>query len=464
METKLLDKQSVSAKFAVTIPQADVDKTYSTVLRGLSKQVRVPGFRPGKAPKGVLIQRIGADALAQEVRDFLVETNYPKAVQELELQPVHAHFDAEEPAEGSDYTFEVEVDLYPSVDLPDTSEIIIDSAAEPLTPDLLEASIDQLRNEYATQVPVERPIEEHDVLMVELVPDEEAPADTEPGRMPIDLERTTENLRAQLIGKKMDEEVELTLEAPQGLEAEDEDAPEPTKLKVIIRDIKAKEKPELDDEFAKTLGMETWSEVEQRLRDSVQAQLNSDAFDAQREEFIEKLVAETDFDLPKSIVNRRKLDMLNNLGQDLKKEGLTLEQYISENENYEDKEEFEADLQESAEAAVKRDIVLEQLLEQRGSTVTNEEFEAALRYLASQYGQDVPKFRRERGDTWIENYRFLLTRDKAVREAVRELVGEPEEDEDTKAEAAEEATDDADVPESKPAEPSDDKAEDEAKD
>ena len=450
METKLIEKQSVSAKFAVIIPQAEVDKTYSTVLRGLAKQVRVPGFRPGKAPKGVLLQRIGEDALNQEVRDYLVETNYPKAVKELELLPVHAHFDAEEPSEGSDYTFEVEVDLYPEVELPDTSEIIIDSAPEPLTDAMLEASIEQLRNEYATQVPVERAVEENDVLMVELVPDEAVPEGSEPGRMPIDLERTTDNLREQLIGKTMDEELELTLEVPEGIE-DDEDTPEPTKLKVIIRDIKAKEKPELDDELAKTLGLESWSEVETRIRESIQAQLDSDAFDAQREEFIEKLVEETDFDLPKSIVNRRKADMLTNLNDDLKQEGLTLEDYISENEIYEDKEEFEEDLQASAEAAVKRDIVLEQLLEQRGTTLSNEEFNAALRYLASQYGSDVAKFRRERGDAWLQNYRFLLARDKAVRETVRELVGEPETDEDAKVEEVkvEEATESEEVKEAK---------------
>lgn len=444
METNLLDKQSVSAKFAVTIPQKEVGQTFDRVLRSVSRQVRIPGFRPGKAPKGVLLKHIGGpEVLAQEVRDYLVESSYPKAVKELDLAPVHAHFDAKEPSEGSDYTFEVEVDLYPDIELPDISEIVIDSAPEPLTDDMLEASIENLRNEYATQVPVERPAEAGDILMLELVPGEDAPEDAEPGRMPVDLSRTTDNLREQLVGKSMDEELELTLEPPT-LDEEDEDPDEPVKLKVIIRDIKEKELPGKDDEFAKTLGLESWEEVETRVKESIQAQLDSDAFEAQREEFIEKLVEETDFDLPKSIVSRRKVEMLNNLGQDLKREDLSLEDYIEQNDEYDDKEDFEADLQSSAEAAVKRDLVLEQLLEKRGTTLSNDEFNNALRYMAAQYGQDVAKFRRERGDTWLENYRFLLTRDKAVREAVRELVGEPEAeaDEAAKVEAAETAEED----------------------
>ena len=438
MQTNLIDRQPTSAKLEVTIPAQEVDKTYTEVFRALSRQVRVPGFRPGKAPKGVIIQHIGQDALNQEVRDALVEANYPQAVRELELVPVDARLNAEEPTEGSDYTFEVDLELFPDFDLPDLSEIVIDTAAPPLTDQMVEESVAELQNENALQVPVDRPVEPGDYVLVETV--REGAEEGEASVLPIDLERVDESFAKQLIGKSMGDEVELNLTAGQD-EAEDDEveaageedgegdmeaakAPEMPTLKVIIKDVKEKEKPDVDDEFAKTLGFETWSEVDAKIRENLQAELDAEAFQEQREEFIEKLVEETTVDLPPSLVTRRKSSLLSNLTRELQQAGLTLEDYLENLEKGEKREEFDAELQESAEAAVKRDLVLERLMDARGTTVDNQEFNDALTYMAARERKDLATFQREMGQEWLTNYRFLLARDKAVRETVRELLGE----------------------------------------
>lgn len=452
MQTNLTHKEGVNAKFEVTIPAEDVDKTYDLVLRSVARQVRVPGFRPGKAPKGVLIKQIGQDSLNQEVRDALVEQNYPKAVKELELTPIHAHFDAKEPSEGSDFTFEVEVDLYPDFSLPDFNEIIIDSAAPPLTDAMVEEAAAELQRENAVQIPVERPIEPGDYVLVETVRDE---GEESGSVLPIDLERVDEAFAAQLIGKATGDEIELDLTAgsqddeDEALEAQSETddeasdektleaadeaeeaeaAPEMPKLKVIVKDVKEKEKPELDDELAKTLGFETWQEVDAKIRENLQAQLDADAFEEQREEFIDKLVEEVELELPKSLVSRRKANLLNNLAQDLQKNGVSIDAYLKKLDADGKREEFDAELEASANAGVKRDLVLEQLLEQRGTKVSDEELEDAVRYLAMRERKDPKSFKKEMGTDWLENYRFLLMRDRAVRETVRELLGIEDED------------------------------------
>lgn len=452
MQTNLTHKEGVNAKFEVTIPAEDVDKTYDLVLRSVARQVRVPGFRPGKAPKGVLIKQIGQDSLNQEVRDALVEQNYPKAVKELELTPIHAHFDAKEPSEGSDFTFEVEVDLYPDFSLPDFNEIIIDSAAPPLTDAMVEEAAAELQRENAVQIPVERPIEPGDYVLVETVRDE---GEESGSVLPIDLERVDEAFAAQLIGKATGDEIELDLTAgsqddeDEALEAQSETddeasdektleaadeaeeaeaAPEMPKLKVIVKDVKEKEKPELDDELAKTLGFETWQEVDAKIRENLQAQLDADAFEEQREEFIDKLVEEVELELPKSLVSRRKANLLNNLAQDLQKNGVSIDAYLKKLDEDGKREEFDAELEASANAGVKRDLVLEQLLEQRGTKVSDEELEDAVRYLAMRERKDPKSFKKEMGTDWLENYRFLLMRDRAVRETVRELLGIEDED------------------------------------
>ena len=463
MQTEILERQDVSAKFKVEVPAEEVNKAYSAILRSLARQVKVPGFRPGKAPRGVIEAKVGKDAVAQEVRDALVETYYPQAAQELELNPVHAHFHAHEPVEGEDYSFEVEVELYPEVKLPNVQDIVIDTSGEPVTDEMVSETIENLQSENATLVPVERPAEAGDYLTVESL------GETAGSTMPIDLERVGEALAAQFYGKSIGDEVALKLDVPtppemeedvevegvaeegetseeveasqeaeeQTVEQTDEEVAEAlTVLNVVIRDIKAKEKPEPDDEFAQTLGFDTWEEAETQIRRSIQAQLDQETFSEQQEEFIDKLVEESELGVPQSLLNRRKRNLLENLAQDLQGRGMDMQSYLASLEADDKRQEFEDELDEAARTGVKRDLVLEKLLEVRGTQITTEELDAALTYMAQRQQSSAAKLRQELGREGVENYRFLLARDKAVREAVRELLGS---DEEVSAEADEQS-------------------------
>ena len=484
MQTEILERQDVSAKFKVDVPAEEVNKAYSTIVRSLARQVKVPGFRPGKAPRGVIEARVGKDAVAQEVRDALVETYYPQAAQELELNPVSANFHAHEPVEGEDYTFEVEVELYPEVNLPKIEDIVIDTEGAPVTDEMVAETVENLQSENATLVPVERPAEAGDYLTVESL------GETAGSTMPIDLERVGDNLAEQFYGKSIGDEVALKLDVPTPPEmeeaedeevlaegeseesteevaadsdqdlseaegssedaqaeenAEDEDIDALTVLNVVIRDIKAKEKPEPDDEFAQTLGFDTWEEAEAQIRRSLQAQMDQEIFSEQQEEFVDKLVEETELSVPQSLINRRKRNLLENLAQDLQGRGMNMQTYLQSLETDDKRQAFEDELEEAAVAGVKRDLVLEKLLETRGAQVTTEELDAALTYMAQRQQSNVAKLRQELGREGVENYRFLLARDKAVRETVRELLGEDEVEQAEVEQAEAEQEDDTDL-------------------
>jgi trigger factor len=413
MQTQLLEKEAIRAKFAVTVPSDEVGKAFEATWRSLARQVKVPGFRPGKAPRGVLEARVGKAEVAEEVREVLVDTYYPQAVRELELLPIHAHFHAHPPSEGQDYTFEVEVELYPPVSLPELSEIVIDTEPRTVDETMLQEAVEGLRRDHATLVPVERPAEATDFLVVEGVGGEPS--------LPLDLERVSDNLAAQLIGKAMGETVELFL-----ADRDDEqEAPARRSLKVVIKDIKAKEKPAPDDEFAKTLGFESWAEAETKLRDSLQQQLDEQTFEEQVREFTDKLVAQTELEVPESMLQRRRHSLLHDLEHELGHQGLTVKSYQAQLERLGKREEFEGELNETALRRVKRDLVLEKLLELRGTAVSEEEFEASLRYLAQRRRGTVQKVKKELGEEGLTNYRFLLARNRALRETVRELVAPP---------------------------------------
>ena len=190
-----------------------------------------------------------------------------------------------------------------------------------------------------------------------------------------------------------------------------------------MRDVREKELPEADDEFAKTLGMDTWAEVEAQVRRGLETRLAQEALAAQQEEFTEKLLLETDVAVPPSLKARRKNSLLQNLSRDLEGRNLTLQAYLESLDAEEGKRaEFERELDETAEAAVKRDLVLERVLEARGTTLPDAEFEAAIAYTARRQNTTPQNLKRDLGENGLTNYRFLLTRDKAVRETVEELV------------------------------------------
>ena len=410
METELLDKTAIRAKFRVTVPSNIVTKGFQSTLTTLSRQVRVPGFRPGKAPRGVILRRIGEDALKDEVREALINTNYPIAIDELGLTAIHANFEAEPPVEGEAYSFEVSIDLYPEFTLPNLTEITLDSTNRTVTDDDTQNAVEQLANRNATLIPVDRAINTKDYVLVEPVSSE---GETSP--LPIDLEQAGDDLVKQLVGNKQGAELEVTFAGPN-------DNLEPTSLKVKIVDVKEKELPDLDDDFAKTLGLETWDEVTTRIQENLQAQFEHEDFENHRQEFVEKLLKQTTFEIPDSLLNRRKVHFLEELAQDLSQRNLTIDSYLASLEEDGNRSEFDDNLNKRVEFEVRRDLVLEKVHDALGSDVKDDDFNRALEGLAAREGKDAARFKRDQGESWLANYRLLMSRDQTLSSLVREKV------------------------------------------
>lgn len=429
MEAQLVEKKPVTATVNITIKAEDVDRAFDEVLGRLSRQIRVPGFRPGKAPRGVLERRVGAEALGAEVRDALVDDAYPRAMRELDLVPVDAHFHADEPKRGEDFEIVVHAELFPDVELPELSELKVETEIPEIGDDEVEEAIEQLRRENATQVPVDRPIAETDWVLLESLPKAEEGADAEEAQaeegagstFPVDLERAGDELKEQLLGHSIGDEVVIKLT---DTAVDDEEGnPVIREVPVKVVDVKEKELPEAGEEFATQLGLDSWEEVLTRVRESLTEQAQRDGYQAQQTELIDKLVGGATLELPPSLINRRKRSLLQDLAHDLSHQGITFDQYLKRLEENGSREEFEQELDEAAQKGVRRDLVLERLLEVRGTELSEEEFLDAAKQLAQQRGQDVGGMLAELGEEWEQNYRFLLRRDKAVRELLAELTG-----------------------------------------
>lgn len=421
MEARITEQTDVTATLEITISAATVDATFEQVLGILGKSVNVPGFRPGKAPRGVLIARVGEEALAHEVREAIVDKHYPQAIRDFNLTPVSAHTHADSPQAGNDFTFTVHTELFPEFTLADVDTINIETVETPISDEDVQATVTRLQNDHATLVPVERPAEANDLVTIE--------SQGEGGQqMPVDLERTEAHLLDQLIGRSIGERLVLDLgEDPSTPAAAGDDEGEPAAVRrtldIVIHDIKAKERPAIDDAFAATLGFGSWAEVDAEIRRGLGAERARATFRIQRDEFVQKLMAATEVSLPPSLVRRKQQNLLEDLRTDLERRNMTFEQYLVSLEARGEKEKFEQEWREAAERGVKRDLVLEQLMDARGVAIEDHEFELALRQVAQRERSDVEKFKREQGEEWLSNFRYLLARDKTLEFIVRSKVG-----------------------------------------
>lgn len=430
METRLVEHEGITATIKVTATAAEVDQMFTKVLNELSREMRIPGFRPGKAPAGIVEKRLGADAVQHEVRDALVDEIYETAIKEHNFTPVHAAVDAGHPERGSDFEFLINLELVPEIVLPPKSELRITTEKKVVTEDDINAVVDDMRRENAVHVPVDRPVQQDDWVLIENLSDaipeaaeEEASEDeTEPAphTFPVDLEVAGDELRNGLIGANIGDVVDVVLTDTADLD--EEGNPTLRTLKIKVHDVKEKEKPEPGDEFATDLGMENWEAVITRIRETLEQRAAFETLDKQRNELVEQLVSAADLDVPESLVNRRKQDLLQDLINDLKNQGLTFEEYLARLDEQETREEFEQELDEAARSAMRRDLVLEQVLIERGTELSNEEFASALTHLAQQRRSTPARLLKELGNEWAENYRFLLRRDKALEELLHELI------------------------------------------
>ncbi len=411
MEVKVLEKESINAKIKVDIPAKEVSNAYKAVLQSVARQVKIAGFRPGRAPKGVLIKHVGEEILNEEVKDYLVERSLAKALKDNDLVAVSFDIDAKAAQDNSDFSYEVKLELYPDISMPKLDEIIIDTHKEEVSEEELKESLEYLLEQNAILVPVERKVKAKDQLMIDIIRDEKEGGEN--SSMPIDLAAVDKDFAKQFIGKKIDDEFELKVDAPEG--------EEDIILKVKITDVKEKELAKLDDDFAKDLGLESFEELEKNVKSNMQYKKDSDTFTEQREEFIEKLLLETNFELPESLVKRQEKSIMEKLTEDLTKEGLSFEDYIKE--QYSGKaDKFYAELKTNAQKKIKTDLILEQLMTDRKTKLTNKEFEGQLAIIANRYNQKTNAFKKEMGKDWLNNYRFMLERDKSVSEALAEIL------------------------------------------
>jgi len=402
---EILERSGYRVKVRVEVPKEKVEERYQALLRDVAKRVRIPGFRPGKAPLKVVEARIGREELLSDLKERLVEETYPLAVQELGLLPVAARVVEEELSEGEGFRYVAEVENYPEVQLPDWRSFDLQVAQEEVTEEMVDKALEELRHRYAELVPVDREAQEKDHVFVR----------TEEGsEFPIDLSKALPHVREALLGKRAGEVVMVPVLNEKGEKVRE--------VRTEILEVKTLELPKLDDEFAKTLEAESLEELREKVRESLKRQAEARYQEARERAFLEKLAEGLEAEIPPSMLEAEERHLLEHLAEDLARQGIPLEAYLKALEEKGEFEKFREELRQEALKRVKRSLAKERLAEELKPEVSEEEWQAYLQAVARSYGISLQELRREFGERGLARLRAAYIQDKAVKEALAKLL------------------------------------------
>lgn len=407
---ELISRVGNKVSFRVAVPAAEVNRAYDQVWAGLARDVRVPGFRPGKAPRKMLESRVGKGYVENEVRDRLLQVHYPQAARELKLSLVDARIEPEPLVSGQPFNFTVRGETYPEVTLGDWRAVQLTATAPEITDEVLDRTLADLQERNATFQTVERPIEATDQVTIEELGEEG-------GSYPVYLDVAEPHVRDALIGKNVGDEVEITVPAHQH---GDHEHPEHT-VRVRVQGVQTKQLQPLDDDFARSLNFESLERLRTDLRAELERRARQEGDAARREEFVNALVEGMQVEIPQALIDRRREAMLEEIQDDLGRQGVKWDEYENFMREQGKLDEFLSDLAKNAESRVKRDLALEKLAEDLGVQLSDAEFSNTMNALAQANGLTAQQLQRQLGPNGINAYYVSLTREKALQQALAEL-------------------------------------------
>lgn len=411
-----------SVLLEVELPPERLAHAVDEAVRRLSRRTKVAGFRPGKAPRFMLERVLGPSAVLDEAVEQLVEDAYREAIIGSTIIPLTSpEVEIVQAEEGKPVIFKATVAVRPEVALGDYRNFNFRPEIETIDDQKVERVIGELRDEYATLVPVEdRGARTGDYAVIaytgtrEGVPFEGGSTD----RMPLIIgdERLIPGFEEHLLGLRVGERVEFDLAFPADYPDQDL-AGQVAHFAVELKELREKVLPELDDEFARSLGR---FEDLAALRAEIRARLERNALDRARHEFadriIEYAVANATLELPDVLIDQEVEVMHDEFRASLARQGISEEAYLKVTGKTEP--DLHAEFRPRAEHRVKVLLVLSKIAEAEGVGVTDEELEAETTRARLRYGDDQQLLRyleSERGRSFL---RSTLRRTKLVEKLV----------------------------------------------
>ena len=420
MSTKWEKKGTNDGVLTFEVSTEHIEKGLKAAFDRVKKDLNVPGFRKGKVPRQMFNQMYGEEALYEDALNFVLPELYEAAIEEAEIEPVaQPKINVESMEKGQPWVITAEVVVKPEVKLGDYKNLTVPKQDRSVTDEEVEENLAQKQQSQAELVIKEAAAENGDTVVIDFegFKDDVAFEGGKGENYSLELGSNSfiPGFEEQLVGTKAGDEVEVKVTFPEEYQAEDLAGQEAV-FKVTVHEVKAKELPELDDEFAKDVDdeVETLAELKEKIKAELVASKEAAAEAAIEEAAISQAVENAEIvELPEVMVHDEVHRGMNEFLSNMQNQGISPELY------YQISGTTEADLHKQfegeAETRVKTNLVIEAIVEAEKFDVTDEDIQAEIDDLASQYNMEASAVRNALSDE-------MLTHDIKMKRAVDAII------------------------------------------
>lgn len=412
------------AKLTVEVPAEQFEKALTTAFNKNKSRFNIPGFRKGKAPQAMVEKMYGVEVLYEDAINEALDATYGDAVTESELDVVsRPEIDVVQVEKGKELIYTATVAVKPEVSLGEYKGIEVEKASAEVSDEDIEAELKKVQEQNSRLITVEdRAVEDGDQTVVDFegfvdgTPFEGGKGEDYP--LTIGSHSFIDTFEEQLIGKNIGEECEVNVTFPEEYHAK-ELAGKPAVFKVTVKEIKRKELPELNDEFAGEVSeFETLEEYKNDVKAKLSLTKQKEAATENENHVVDKVVENATMDIPEPMIDSQVNNMVNDYARRMQSQGLSLEQYMQFTGMTIDT--LKEQMKPQAVKRIQTRLVLEAIVKAENITVSDEAVEKEIADMAESYKMEVAQIKEYMGENGIEQ----MKEDLAVQEAVDFLVAE----------------------------------------
>ena len=410
------------AKLTIEVPASDLEKALQSAYKKQKNKISLPGFRKGKVPRQMIEKMYGAEIFFDDAANEIIPKAYADAYDECELEIVsRPEINIVQIEKGKPFIFTAEVATKPEVTLGEYKGLDVDKVSTRVTQKEVEAKIEEEAEKNARTVTVEdRAVQDGDevILDFEGFVDGEAFEGGKGENYPLTIGSGSfiPGFEEQLVGAEAEKEVEVKVTFPEDYHAEELKGKEAV-FKCTVHEIKAKELPEIDDEFAAEVSeFDTLDEYKADVKAKIKEQKATDGKRKQEDQAVEQAIKNASYEIPDAMVDTQISQMANDFAQRIQSQGLTMEQYYQFTGMTEEKmnEEFKP----QAVKRIETRLVLEAIAKAENIEISDEKLDEEIAKMAEAYKMEADKLKEFMGDAEKKQ----MKEDMAVQEAVTFLV------------------------------------------
>jgi len=416
MQVKVEEMSKIKKKITFEVPVEQVESEIDKAYEEIRKRAAIKGFRKGKAPRSH-IEKHYREMMEEDVLKKLVNDTYFKALHEEKIFPIaHPIIESDELKKGEPFKYSATVEVYPEVEVKDFAGLEVQKELYVRDVEVVNQRLQEMRENMAQLQPAEedRPAARGDFVTIDFkgfvdgVPFEHGDAEDYP--LELGSSSFIPGFEEQIVGMKSGDEGSITVTFPENYGNKALAGKEATFV-VKIKEIKIKELPALDDEFAKELGeFETLDQLRAKMVEVHEQQEKERIETDLRERIVQALIARNDFEIPEAMVEKQLQIMLDSTKKRLTAQKLSLEMMGLDEESYRTR------FRDAAEKQVKGALLLDALAGQEGIRVEDGDIDERIRQIAAQHNQKIETLKGyyEQNESARENLRAQLTEDKVI--------------------------------------------------